>query len=613
LPPGIVSVEVDGQPIDAVAVPVTANATPEITGRVELGVPAIELAVADGEVIRFPAEVNARGRFGAAVPQALADGQYTLYINDVLIGAFAVDGAAGGDQERAPGPLLDIARVVPYPADFGDFIPGLGFLDGRFYALEEEAVRTASAENGGSAADVRETQRRLAEAGWLQRYENRLAAPNPGNPETFTIQFSSFVIEYASGADARTAFAALVGEDPGAEFETVGDESILTLLSGVTPDTGAEYQAARLIFRVGPLLGMIVYADLLNQQPDLGLLGAVAQSVAGRGAVIVDRQTIPLGSMTLRLDPSPATGRLIRRDLYDVRAGILTALYDEDEATRAGRVELFTGTTDSFSVTTSGTFGRGGRGDDGRQQQPAEPTQAPAPTPTSVIAIEGEAPPPEAPATPPPIAEPEVVPAEEQATAQVFMVSALYEFPGEAEADAWFVAQRDRLLAEAQSGAASFSEVPDAPSWGDASATFSLRRGIGAGEETAGGFRMYARVGPIVAVLEVGSVPDMPLQGAANLMEAQVTCIEESGCSGLASLPRSILDREAETEAAGEEPPAGEPVAEEAEETPAPVIIVEGEDPAEDATREPRADRTPRPDREERRRNRDREEQAPAG
>ena len=34
LPPGILNVEVDGQPIDAVTSPVTANATPELTGRV---------------------------------------------------------------------------------------------------------------------------------------------------------------------------------------------------------------------------------------------------------------------------------------------------------------------------------------------------------------------------------------------------------------------------------------------------------------------------------------------------------------------------------------------------------------------------------------------------
>ena len=63
LPSGILSVEVDGQPIDAVTIPVTNNPTPEISGRVELGAPTIDLAVADGEVIRFSAELDDRGRF----------------------------------------------------------------------------------------------------------------------------------------------------------------------------------------------------------------------------------------------------------------------------------------------------------------------------------------------------------------------------------------------------------------------------------------------------------------------------------------------------------------------------------------------------------------------
>ena len=194
LPPGILSVEVDGQPIDAVTIPVTNNPTPEISGRVELGVQVIELAVANGEVTRFSAELDDRGRFRVPVPQPLPDGQYTLYINDVLIGVFTIESGAANEQ-RVPGPLLDIARVVPYPADFGELIPGIGFLDGRFYTLEEEAARTAATANG----DVRQTQRRLAEAGWLQRYENRLAVPNADNPDVFDIQISSFVIEYASG------------------------------------------------------------------------------------------------------------------------------------------------------------------------------------------------------------------------------------------------------------------------------------------------------------------------------------------------------------------------------------------------------------------------------
>ena len=85
---------------------------------------------------------------------------------------------------------------------------------------------------------------------------------------------------------------------------------------------------------------MIVYADLLDHEPDLALLDSVAQRVAERAAVVLERESVPLGSMGLRLDSSAAAGTLVRRDLYDVRVGTLTALYNEDDADRAepGRV-----------------------------------------------------------------------------------------------------------------------------------------------------------------------------------------------------------------------------------------------------------------------------------
>jgi hypothetical protein len=584
LPPGILSVEVDGQPIDAVTIPVTSNPTPEISGRVELGVPAIELAVANGEVIRFPAELDDRGRFRVPVPQPLADGQYALYINDMLIGVFTIESGAE-DEQRAPGPLLDIARVVPYPADFGDLIPGIGFLDGRFYTLEEEAARTAVTADG----NVRETQRRLAEAGWLQRYENRLAAPNADNPEVFDIQISSFVVEYASGADARSAFVTLVGDETTVDAPTVGDESGVTLVTGTTPDTGSEYQAARLVFRVGPMLGMIVYADLRNETPDLALLDTVAQGVAGRGAVVADRQSVPLGAMTLRLDPTGAAEGLIRRDLYDVRAGVLTALFAEEDSTRESRIELFTGTTDAFSSTTNGTFSQG----DSAERDGTDTPETTEPTPTSVISVEGQVPEPETVATP---AVGDAT-ATEAATAQVFMVSALYAFPADAEAEAWLVEQRERLLAQGATGVTTFTEVADAPALGDASATFATRRPVGAGEETAGGFRIYARVGAIVAVVDIGSVPDMPLNGATRIMEMQIACIQEQGCAGPATLPGRLFGGTDEADADEPEQVAEDPAA---EQTPAPVIIVEGDQPAPEATREPRPTREPRE-----RRNRD--------
>jgi hypothetical protein len=576
LPPGILSVEVDGQPIDAVTIPVTNNPTPEISGRVELGVQVIELAVANGEVTRFSAELDDRGRFRVPVPRPLPDGQYTLYINDVLIGVFTVESGAANEQ-REPGPLLDIARVVPYPADFGELIPGIGFLDGRFYTLEEEATRTAATANG----DVRQTQRRLAEAGWLQRYENRLAVPKGDNPDVFDIQISSFVIEYASGADARSAFAVLVGDETSVDAPTVGDESSLTLLTGTTPDTGAEYQAARLVFRVGPMLGMIVYADLRNEAPNLTLLDTVAQAVAGRGTLVADRQSVPLGAMTLRLDPTGAAQGLIRRDLYDVRAGVLTALFSEDDSTRESRVTLFTGTTDAFSATTNGTFSQNGSGQPTATAAPEEPAE---PTPTSVISVEGQASQPETPATP---AQSDQS-AAESATAQVFMVSALYAFPTDAEAESWLTAQQERLRAQ-ENGATTFTEVAEGPALADASATFATQRPVGTGEQTAGGFRIYSRVGAIVAVLDIGSVPDMPLNGATRIMEMQVACIQEQGCTGPATLPARLFG--GTDEAVIDEPEAGGEQA--TEPTPASVII-EGDQPAPEATKEPKPTREPR-------------------
>lgn len=542
LPPGISGVEVDGQPIDSVTTPVTDNATPEISGRVELSVSTLDLAVANDEVTRFSADVDARGRFRATVPERLRNGQYTLYINDLLIGAFVVEGAASRTG-REPGRLLDIARIVPYPVDFAGAVPGIGFLDGRFYSLHEEALRTAAASGGDQETAVRETERRLAESGWLQRYENRLAAPSASGPETFSLQFSSFVVEYASGADAKTAFTALVGNETGAEFVTIGDESRLSLLSGATPDTGVDYQAARLTFRVGPMLGMIVYADLLNQQPDLDLLASVAQAVAARATVVADRQTTPLGSMALRLDTSTASGPVGRRDLYDVRGGDFTPLYNLSDATRAARLALYSGTSDAFTATTIGEFRA--RSAPRGQASPSvteSPAAAAPSAPTSVISIAGEATgeeEPIAPSTPGPAAdEQQTGPA--SATTWVLMTSALYAFPDEAAADAWYAAQHNRLITNPASDAASPEVVSDAPSYGDVSSTFAITRPI-TPEISGKGYRFFVRTGAIVAVLEIVSEPGISLRGAGSLMELQMTCIEDQGCTGGAPLPGSLF------------------------------------------------------------------------
>jgi hypothetical protein len=217
----------------------------------------------------------------------------------------------------------------------------------------------------------------------------------------------------------------------------------------------------------------------------------------------------------------------------------LTALYNEDDANRASRVELFTGTTDAFSSSTSGAFALVEPGERAGGDRSGQVATA-VPTPTSVIRIEGE------PAAPAVVSSPEptVVVDTEPDTTQVFVTTSLFAFPGETEADTWFETQRDGLLTGGTTGSGTFMDVPEAPSLGDAAATFATSREIGAGEQAVDGFRLYSRVGAIVALLDIESSAGVPLDGAARLMRFQVECIERQGCAGLASVPQNLFGDE---------------------------------------------------------------------
>jgi hypothetical protein len=215
-------------------------------------------------------------------------------------------------------------------------------------------------------------------------------------------------------------------------------------------------------------------------------------------------------------------------------------LYGEDDATRQRRVELFTGTTDAFSSTTNGAFVLGESGQQARATERSGPVATAVPTPTSVIRIEGESAAPTVVSTP----EQAVVVDAEPDTTEVFVTTSLFAFPGDTEADTWFETQRDGLLTGATTGSGTVTEVPEAPSLGDAAAMFATRRSVGAGEQRVSGFRLYSRVGAIVARLDIESSADVPLVGAERLMRFQVECIEQQGCNGLASVPQNLFGNE---------------------------------------------------------------------
>lgn len=509
LPPGVLNIEIDGQPIDSISSPITDSSTPEISGRVDDSLSSLDLAISNGDIVRFQATIGGSGRFRTVPPQELPDGIYSLYANDFLVGAFTITGGTPG--LRSPGELLDIARVVPYPIDAVQTLPTLAFLDGRFFNLSEEAGRTAFRNPDGPQAG--ELERQLAMAGWLQRYENRLAAPNEDDPRVFDVQLSSFVVEYASGADARAAFDSLNSPEV-TVFPTIGDESQLVLSSGVTPDTGAAYQAARLVFRVGPLLVVIVYADLRDQTPDLLLLESIGTAVADRGTLVADRRVIPLGSMTLRPDLSGSEVGVAVQSFYENRGGALTAVFGESEEARAARAALLTGTTNAFTTSVEGMFTRV---DSGRGERQSEVDATPVTDENGAGAS----------------------PTADSPPAAVDLEIALYAFASESDADIW-MANQENALDETSGGATTFQRLSDAPALADAAAVFSVATIEENGTELAG-YRVFTRSGTIVAITDIRSAPAVSLRGAISLVEDQLRCIAAQGCAGNASLPGSIF------------------------------------------------------------------------
>ena len=499
LPAGVVAAEVDGQPIDPVNTPKTDQPSPQISGRINTGLPTVDVAIANGEVVRFVVEVDERGRFRGTPPAPLEPGDYTLYFFDELVGSFVVTepaederpaGTGGGGGNRGGVPELDIARVVPFPFDFGEAIPGLGLLDGRFFTLSDEALRSAIAGGDESAGAVDETRRNLREGGWQGRYESRLAVPLPDDPSRFSVQVSSFAILYDDAESAQAAFAASTGSGEAAAGAVIGDESELIALSGTTPDTGATYQALHLIYRLDRLLGMITLADLAGGAVDQPLLESVAQSVVDRGAAVLNGEAATLSPRALRLDLTVVDVTALE-EAYEVVDGALIGLYEEDDALRQAREATYSGTSDAYAgsvVAVVGDTGTAGEAETGAA---------------------GAMP--------------------------VAYGSTLLAFPSPEDADAWLGGLADRLGEDPLRGYLSFSAVADAPVFGEGSATYAFQRQIG--DEAAAGFRVYVRVGSEVAAVEYAAVPETTLADIEALVDAQIACLEAASCPSDAPIP----------------------------------------------------------------------------
>jgi len=102
------------------------------------------------------------------------------------------------------------------------------------------------------------------------------------------------------------------------------------------------------------------------------------------------------------------------------------------------------------------------------------------------------------------------------------------------------MADQENALEAAASATTTYQRVSDAPALADAAAVFSMATLLEGGTELSG-YRIFARSGTIVAVVDIQSAPAVSLRGAVGLVEEQLACIEAQGCAGSVSLPGSIF------------------------------------------------------------------------
>lgn len=465
----------------------------------------------------------------AVVPGKHAGGDATASAEPSLRSASDSLSEKPTDEESSPaGPhsrdyLLDIARVVAFPTDFGDQLRDLEGSSGRYRSLESRAKRSDSHDSAASAA----ARQRKLDHGWRQSYMAHLSRDRPDCPQGTDIWIQTTVTEYASARGALREFDAITPDEDIVEFPPFGDALAMPPNEQIL-EKGRPTQLARYVYCVGPLLVQMNFYNHLNQPPDHESFAMAAQQVAARAAEVVARNTVPLSAMALRFEASSDDTSLKFNAEYSLAAGIPHLFgFLDDRATRKSRTRQIArwrnafAAADVFDATTRGTIGSrddhelqalcGTHRVDVSIARPFVPNKDQFPLPIAVIDPVGSG----------DGAKPEMGPLAVDFRIDVSLIA----FPSEANADASI---RDVQAWEADSAASTKRTItfePDAPALGDNAVTFATTRVLGTGEAVASGFRIYARRGAIVAVVELVSIPEASLEDAVEIMSLQLDCI----------------------------------------------------------------------------------------
>ncbi|MEA2525025.1 MAG: hypothetical protein QOF73_2252 [Thermomicrobiales bacterium] len=396
----------------------------------------------------------------------------------------------------------DLASMALSPADLP--WPGFGLSIGETWTAERVAEAHAQATGEDPAAFVAA----LESAGFVREYRLRLALPALVDPTQFEITVDSYIHEFATAEGAAAGFALLEDETKMADAQDVsgprkiGDQSEVTRFTGISSDTQVPLEGIDVSFRRGNFYGGVILNDFdWNGVPELADSPVAAPAVAAGASPTVaavpspavdDVETLAEALLARMEDVLANGGPGLSTDVLRFEGPDVASQYDDYDRLDGVTRPLFGESQEDFA-------NRGASYGDA----------------TDVYDLE-------------------LILAENP-----YYVGRLFGFPSVAAAEEWMTGVPSQM----EGLSASYVDVtplPEELDLGDASAAYSF--GFRADEAlTTRGYRIYVRVGTVVALLQLDAAPGVSLETMRELASAQVACLQSDGPCAPTAVPADLV------------------------------------------------------------------------
>lgn len=379
--------------------------------------------------------------------------------------------------------LVDIAAMALTPIDLGSNT--LTIFRSRSFTGAQRAAEVGPY----IGLDVPSAQRSMERYGFLNGYELSLAAPLDASVEQpqARLVITSYVMQFDTDLGARKAFKLFEDESvvaTAADIKGSGkiaDRSEITTDSGVAGDSGVPLQVMDLSFVDGQY-----YAGVALIAYDWGDAAAPDESLPALSTDVVEgfANTLREKIASVSADGAPGLSNTILRMVSDQPTAV--DFYEAmdgraslifGEGLNEVQPERFTGVVRSYRV--------------------------------------------------------------EQSLGTPYYQAELLQFGSPEEASAWMAADVN-LVSDALPGYSGVTDIPTTQVYGEESRGKSyVYQADDANSVT--GFALYARVGTIVAVVQLDAAPSVAIEAAESMLASQVDCVNAGGVCPALVAPETIV------------------------------------------------------------------------